>query len=55
MPLQSFYLLGEDPETAREIDVDENSDFEHLQQLIASHYAIVVPKGGLFLQTHVDM
>ncbi|KAI8676143.1 hypothetical protein NCS56_00501400 [Fusarium sp. Ph1] len=45
MPLQSFYLLGEDPATAREIDVDQNASFNHLQQLIASHYAIVVPTG----------
>ena len=45
MPLQAFYLLGEDPATAREIDVDQNASFNHLQQLIASHYAIVVPTG----------
>jgi hypothetical protein len=45
MPLQSFYLLGEDPATARDIDVDQNTSFNYLQQLIASHYAIVVPTG----------
>ncbi|RSM16688.1 hypothetical protein CDV31_004460 [Fusarium ambrosium] len=45
MPLQSFYLLRDDPETARDIDVDQDSSFSHLQLLIASYYAIVVPKG----------
>ncbi|KAJ4185291.1 hypothetical protein NW767_012937 [Fusarium falciforme] len=52
MPLQSFYLLGEDPATAREIDVDQNASFNHLQQLIASHYAIVVPTGIGFQGTN---
>ncbi|UPK89196.1 hypothetical protein LCI18_000131 [Fusarium solani-melongenae] len=52
MPLQSFYLLGEDPATAREIDVGQNASFNHLQQLIASHYAIVVPTGIGFQGTN---
>lgn len=41
----SFYLLGEDPSTARVIEVPEKTDHESLQYLIASHFAVVHPKG----------
>lgn len=41
----SFYLLGEDPLTARLIDVEEPIDYEGLQNVVASHFAIVHPSG----------
>ena len=46
----SFYCLGEDPSTARVIDVPEKTDYESLQYLIASHFAVVHPKGQCKLE-----
>lgn len=45
----SFYLLGESPSTARRIDIPEPVDYESLQHTIASHFAIVHPKGGYLI------
>ncbi|XXH06121.1 hypothetical protein Hte_012566 [Hypoxylon texense] len=45
MSSQQFYLLGEDPSTARDIDLPSEVDFEGLQHHIASQFAIVEPKG----------
>lgn len=45
MPLQYFYLLGEDAESAKEIDIDQAITLENLRYLIASYFAIVVPNG----------
>jgi hypothetical protein len=45
MPSASFYLLGEEPSTARVIDIPDRTDHEALQHLIASHFAVVHPKG----------
>ncbi|KAK9371833.1 cytochrome P450 [Lipomyces chichibuensis] len=44
----SFYLLGEDPSTARVIDIPDRTDHEGLQHLIASHFAVAHPKGIAF-------
>ena len=41
----SFYLLGEDPTNARLIDIEENTDYEGFQNVVASHFAIVHPSG----------
>jgi hypothetical protein len=39
-----FFLSGEAPSAARDIDVDGKSLYD-LQCLIAAHFAIVEPKG----------
>ncbi|KFY47171.1 hypothetical protein V494_00124 [Pseudogymnoascus sp. VKM F-4513 (FW-928)] len=44
----SFYLLGESPSTARLIEIPEPVDYESLQYTVASHFAIVHPKGIAF-------
>ncbi|KAL6701696.1 cytochrome P450 [Trichoderma pleuroticola] len=38
-----FHLLGEQPSSAMELEVSTSSDFEDLQDLAASHFAIVEP------------
>jgi hypothetical protein len=45
MPFQSFYLLGDDPTSAQEINVDDNASLDQLAAVIASYFAIVVHKG----------
>lgn len=45
MSTQKFYLRGEDPSLAKEIDVPPQADEESLRHLVASHFAIVDPKG----------
>ncbi|KAL2126982.1 hypothetical protein VTI74DRAFT_11532 [Chaetomium olivicolor] len=45
MASQRFYLLGEDPQTAIELEVPSPIDEEGLQHLIASNFAIVDHKG----------
>jgi hypothetical protein len=45
IPVMQFYLSGESPSAAREIDVDTNGSLYDLQSLIAAHFAIVEPKG----------
>lgn len=40
-----FHLLGEQPSTAIEFEVSTSSDFEDLQDLVASYFAIVEPRG----------
>jgi hypothetical protein len=47
MATQRFYLLGEDASTAREIQVTSDTDLEDLQEIVASHFGIVEPKGTL--------
>jgi hypothetical protein len=44
---KEFYFLGQDESTAREVEVPRDTDFEGLQHLIASHFAIVKSKGML--------
>lgn len=45
MPCCEFYLWGEEPSTALAIEVPEAASFDDLQQLVASHMAIVEPSG----------
>ncbi|PVI05872.1 cytochrome P450 [Periconia macrospinosa] len=45
MSSQSFYLLGESPNSARTIQFDPNASLDDLRNLIASHFAIVVADG----------
>lgn len=45
MPLQAFYLFGQSPSTAKEIEVDASQTFDSLKFLIAAHFAIVEPNG----------
>ena len=47
MSTKQFYLLGEAASTAREIELPPNVDFEELQSIVASHFAIVKPNGKL--------
>ncbi|GJN76134.1 hypothetical protein PLICBS_010246 [Purpureocillium lilacinum] len=44
MSAKQFYLLGETASTARDIDIDDSADFEELQSIVASHFAIVDPR-----------
>lgn len=45
MTTQQFYLLGDQPSSARPIEVDGKLDIEGLKRLIAAHFAIVQPNG----------
>lgn len=45
MLVKYFYLLGEDASTAIDIELPESADIEELQQLVASHFAIVESQG----------
>ncbi|KAI6080737.1 cytochrome P450 [Hypoxylon rubiginosum] len=45
MSSKQFYFLGEDPSSARDIELPSEVDFEGLQHHIASQFAIVEPKG----------
>lgn len=46
MSTKQFYLLGEAESTAREVELPPAVDFEELQNIVASHYAIVKPNGN---------
>lgn len=45
MSVQSFYLLGELPQSSKEIDVGSIHSVAELKGLIAAHFAIVEPRG----------
>ncbi|KAI1266126.1 cytochrome P450 [Xylariaceae sp. FL1019] len=45
MSTKQFYLLGEDPATARDVEIPSQTDQEGLRQLVASYFAIVEPRG----------
>jgi hypothetical protein len=45
MATKQFYLLGEAESTAREVELPPSVDFEELQSIVASHFAIVKPNG----------
>ncbi|RGP73152.1 cytochrome p450 oxidoreductase [Fusarium longipes] len=49
MSTKQFYLLGEVASSAREIDLPPAVEFEELQSIIASHFAIVKPNSVGFL------
>ncbi|KAL3953059.1 hypothetical protein ACCO45_013002 [Purpureocillium lilacinum] len=44
MSTKQFYLLGEAASAARDIEIDDSADFEELQSIVASHFAIVDPR-----------
>jgi len=48
MSTKQFYLLGESPPTAREVELPPAVDFEELQNIVASHFAIVKPNGKFY-------
>lgn len=50
MTIKRFHLLGEDPSTAQDIELPSSLDYQSLQHLIASHFAIVDPNG---IETHL--
>ncbi|KAL2203233.1 putative cytochrome P450 oxidoreductase [Sarocladium strictum] len=53
MSTKQFYLLGEAKSTARDVTLPERVGFEELQDIVASHFAIVKPKGvGFILDDH---
>ncbi|KAH0289588.1 cytochrome P450 [Aureobasidium namibiae CBS 147.97] len=47
MPSIQFYLLGQDPATGHEIEVNssEVSDYDSLRLLVAGHFAVLEPSG----------
>ncbi|KAG4293368.1 cytochrome P450 oxidoreductase [Fusarium proliferatum] len=49
MSTKQFYLSGESPSTAREVELPPNLEFEELQNIAASHFAIVKPNGVGFV------
>ncbi|KAI9037573.1 cytochrome P450 [Aspergillus affinis] len=52
MPSQTFYLLGQSPSSAKEIQVDASNTIDGLKHLIAAHFAIVQPNGIGFQGTN---
>lgn len=50
IPIMQFFLSGESPSAARDIDVDAHGTLYDLQSLIAAHFAIVEPKGMISSQ-----
>lgn len=46
MATTQFYLLGDAASTARDIEIPQSADLEELQNTVASHFAIVKPKGN---------
>lgn len=45
MESQKFYLLGESAASARTVPFNKHASIEDLKDVIASHFAIVVPEG----------
>lgn len=45
MSSQQFYLLGEAASSARHLELDPKLDLDELKHLVATHFAIVEPKG----------
>lgn len=45
MASKQYHLWGDNASTARAIETPEAGDFEELQNLIASHFAVVDAKG----------
>nr|UPX44683.1 hypothetical protein FAC6B23_17 [Penicillium fuscum]UXX61840.1 hypothetical protein FAC4N16_13 [Penicillium fuscum] len=48
MPVQKFNLLGNPVTSAKEIEIELNTDLDGLKHLIAAHFAIVEPNGIAF-------
>ncbi|KAL7915511.1 cytochrome P450 [Trichoderma velutinum] len=51
----SFYLLGEQPSTSRQITFSSSSSFTDLQELVASHFAIVDFKDVGFIHQNIEL
>ncbi|KAF5678248.1 cytochrome P450 monooxygenase oxidoreductase [Fusarium circinatum] len=49
MATKQFFLLGEAPSTARDVELPSDVEFEELQNIVASHFAIVKPNGVGFV------
>ncbi|KAF5602864.1 cytochrome P450 monooxygenase oxidoreductase [Fusarium subglutinans] len=49
MATKQFFILGEAPSTARDVELPSDVDFEELQNIVASHFAIVKPNGVGFV------
>ncbi|KAF4972720.1 hypothetical protein FZEAL_9548 [Fusarium zealandicum] len=49
MATKQFHLLGEEPTTTRDVEIPQSADFEELQNIVASHFAIVQPQGVGFV------
>lgn len=45
MASKQFYLLGDAASTAKTIEIPPSTDFDDLQHLVASHFAVVDPSG----------
>ncbi|KAJ5772227.1 hypothetical protein N7520_002756 [Penicillium odoratum] len=55
MPVQKFYLLGDHVTSAKEIEIETNTDLDGLKHLIAAHFAIVEPNGIAFQFEDVEI
>ncbi|KAH8649314.1 cytochrome P450 [Xylariales sp. PMI_506] len=55
MASKQFYLLGETPSGAREIEIPNQIEEDDLRHLIASHFAIVDAKGVGFVSQDVQL
>ncbi|KAG9741995.1 cytochrome P450, partial [Aureobasidium melanogenum] len=49
MPSVQFYLLGQDPSTGHEIEINssEVSDYDSLRHLVAGYFAVLEPSAGI--------
>jgi hypothetical protein len=47
MPSVQFFLLGQDPSTGHEIEINssEVSDYDSLRLLVAGYFAVLEPSG----------
>jgi hypothetical protein len=45
MSSQTFFLLGEDVSTAKDIEINPSQSIDEVKLLIAAHFAIVDPSG----------
>lgn len=54
MATQNFYLLGDSPSTAIEIEASHTMELVDLQGLIASYFSIVKPEGRLTHASNTD-
>ncbi|KAF2446257.1 cytochrome P450 [Karstenula rhodostoma CBS 690.94] len=55
MESQKFYLLGESPASSRTVTFHKDASLEDLKDVIASHFAIVVPEGIQFVHDGITV
>ncbi|KAI0399875.1 cytochrome P450 [Xylaria palmicola] len=53
-PVKDFFLLGEDPSTAKSVDVDSSLDLNKLKTLVGTQFTVVEPSGIDFLTADED-